>query len=120
MAQFILSAASLALLVFTLIDIITIDSWRIRHLDKVTWVIIVILLPLIGAVLWYVIGRPRAEPASGRGEFRDPIRQEVAAPLDDDDIDAAVEREIEFHERQARLRRLEAELRARRGTRDDT
>lgn len=115
MGQLLLSVASIALLVFTLVDIITIDSWRIRHLDKIAWAIIVILLPLMGAILWFAIGRQRTTPVD-RGTFGDPRRREMAAPdpIPDDDIEAAVEREIEYHEREARLRRLEAELRERR------
>jgi hypothetical protein len=74
----------------------------------------VILLPLIGSILWLVVGKQPAEPTD-RGTFGDPRRYAPAvteqSPQDDA---AAVEQEIEFHEREARIRRLEAELKARR------
>ena len=114
MFQLVLTVGTLALLVFALIDVITSDSWKFRYLDKVSWAFIVILLPLIGSILWFAIGKQRAE-SGDRGSFGDPRRREstihVSSPQDDA---AAVEREIEFHERQARIRRLEAELRAKR------
>lgn len=117
MLQVVFSVAVLAATIFTLVNVITTDQSRIRYLDKVVWVILVILVPLIGVILWWAIGRER----TGTSEvvsFGDPRRHEARrAPepvLDDDDIDAQVEREIAFHENEARLRRLEAEVRARR------
>lgn len=103
-------------MIFALIDVITSDSWRFRYLDKVAWVFIVILLPLIGSILWLVIGKqPSAADAGDRGTFGDPRRhQPVSRSLSPQDDAAAVDREIEFHEREARIRRLEAELRAKR------
>ncbi len=117
MLQVVFSVAVLAATIFTLVNVITTDQSRIRYLDKVVWVILVILVPLIGMILWWLVGRERTD-RSEVSSFGDPRRYEatrVASPaLDDDDIDAQVEREIAFHENEARLRRLEAEVRARR------
>ncbi len=117
MLQVVFSVLVLAATIFTLVNVITTDQSGIRYLDKVVWVILVILVPLIGVILWWAIGRER----TGTAEvvpLGDPRRHEARrAPqpaLDDDDIDAQVEREIAFHENEARLRRLEAEVRARR------
>lgn len=114
MFQLVLTAGTLALWIFALIDVITADSWKFRYLDKVSWVFIVILLPLIGGILWFVVGRQPTE-SRDRGTFGDPRRhQPVIRYQSPEDDAAAVEREIEFHEREARIRRLEAELRAKR------
>ena len=114
MFQLALTAATLALLIFALVDVITADSWKFRYLDKVSWAFIVILLPIIGSILWFIVGRQRTE-SSDRGTFGDPRRREIpvrySSPQDDA---AAVDHEIEFHEREARIRRLEAELKAKR------
>lgn len=114
--QLVLSLAILAATIFTLIDVIT--SVAPRNLSKVFWVIIVIIVPVIGIVLWWAVGHnypERSEPVP----FGDPRRYEASrvarsTPMDDDDIDAAVEREIAFHENQARIARLEREVQARR------
>ena len=81
------------------------------------WVIIVILVPLVGMIVFWMVGR---EYSSSRQEvisFGDPRRYEKPAPQRESeaDIDAAILREIEFHEREAQIRRLEAEVRAKRG-----
>ncbi len=114
MFQLLLTVGTIALLVFALVDVITADSWKFRYLDKVSWAFIVILLPVIGSILWFVVGRQPVE-SSDKGTFGDPRRREspvtFTSPQDDA---AAVEREIEFHEREARIQRMEAELRARR------
>jgi hypothetical protein len=113
--QILISLALIALTIFVLVDIITSDEWRIRNLPKVAWVIVVILLPLIGSVLWFAVGRAYDQPVETLS-FGVPRRQEEmpSHSVDDDDVDAAVEREIAFHENEARIRRLEAEIRARR------
>ena len=118
MGQFMLSALFVAVMVFALVDIITSDTWRVRFLPKIAWAIMVILLPLIGSILWFVLGKER-QGSSTLGSFGDPRRQEAAheavrrESTTEDDL-AAVEREIEYHEKQAEIRRLEAKLRAKR------
>ena len=110
----VISVLLLGVLVFAIVDIITTEEWRIRHLPKVAWVLLVVFLPLIGSVLWFVLGKERSAPQP-LGSFGDPRRQEaVARPSSTEDDLAAIEREIEFHEKQAEIRRLEAKLRAKR------
>jgi hypothetical protein len=106
-------------MVGALIDIIRAESWAIRHLDKSIWIIIVILLPLIGSVLWFAIGRDYGQSID-LGSFGDPRRREASISGDGNAGEgaterelAALEREIERYEQDDRLRRLEAKLRAR-------
>ncbi|WAA65089.1 PLDc N-terminal domain-containing protein [Microbacterium oxydans] len=58
---FLFSLLIIALMIGALIDIITRDSALVKHLPKMVWIIIVILLPLIGSVLWFAIGREYGE-----------------------------------------------------------
>lgn len=113
MAQ-IVSLIYLAILIFALVDIITSDNWRIRYLPKFGWVLLVVFLPLIGSLLWLFLGKDRGV-AEALGSFGDPRRQEtvVRRSSTEDDL-AAIDREIEFHEKQAEIRRLEAQLKAKR------
>ena len=114
----VISVLLFVVLVFATVDIITTEEWRIRHLPKVAWVLLVVFLPLIGSVLWFVLGKERSAPQT-LGSFGDPRRQEaVARPSSTEDDLAAIEREIEFHEKQAEIRRLEAKLRAKRDQAD--
>ena len=117
MGQFILSAVLLALMIFAIVDAITTDNWRIRFMPKVAWVLLIVFLPIIGSVLWFVLGKERqvVESLGGLGSFGDPRRNEpVQRPSRTEDELAAIEREIEFHEKQAEIRRLEERLKAKR------
>lgn len=116
------SAVLLVLIVAALVDIITRQEGQVKHLPKVLWVILVIFLPVIGSLLWFAIGReypapaerprvsvPRRRPADagapGQAVRRVRTTEEELADLD---------REIDFHTEQARIRRIEAELAERR------
>ena len=117
----LLPGLGLLLMVGALIDIIRAESWAIRHLDKSIWIIIVILLPLIGSILWFAIGRDYGQSID-LGSFGDPRRREAmtsgeghAGESTTERELAALEREIERHEQDDRIRRLEAKLRARPG-----
>ena len=58
---FLISFLMLAFSIVTLIDIITRENWQVKHLPKFGWVIVAILLPLLGGVLWWAIGREYPE-----------------------------------------------------------
>ena len=112
----------LTVFVAALVDIILRRDDQVRYLPKLAWVFIVILLPLIGSVLWFAVGRdyqPRASrprtlgiPAQRRPY---PPAASAAAPSADSTEAqlAALEREIEEAERARTIRRLEEELRRR-------
>lgn len=51
----------LVILVIALIDIINTDDALIRGMPKIAWVLLVVVLPLIGALLWLAFGRPTGE-----------------------------------------------------------
>lgn len=58
---FLFSLLVIALMVGALVDIIRRDDAQVRFLPKMAWIIIVILLPLIGSLLWFAIGREYSE-----------------------------------------------------------
>lgn len=81
----------LVILVIALIDIIGTDENRVRGIPKLAWILLVVLLPLIGALLWLAIGRPTADdlPRQARGaasefpEYDRPGRYVPADPESD-------------------------------------
>ncbi len=120
------SAVLLVLLIAALVDIITRQEGQVKHLPKVLWVILVIFLPVIGSVLWFAIGReyparadrprvnvPRRPAYQGFAE--PPVRRVRTTEEELADLD----REIDFHTEQARIRRIEAELAERRRPTDE-
>lgn len=71
-----LFAIPLAIIVYAFIDVLTTRPHATKRGPKALWAVAVLVLPLVGALLWFVFGRPPRR--------RGPTRQ-VIAP--DDDID---------------------------------
>lgn len=110
----LVGAGYIILIALVLVDIITKDQSQIRNLPKVTWVIMVIFLPLIGTIVWFVAGRSYPESRE-HVSFGDPRRAETLASTTTIEEDLAkLDAEIAFHEREARIRRLEGEVEAKR------
>ncbi|MEO7122376.1 MAG: PLD nuclease N-terminal domain-containing protein [Lacisediminihabitans sp.] len=113
-----------ALFVGALVDIIMRDQSLIRHLPKLVWILVVILLPSIGSILWFALGREYTRPASKQGVINlrhreAPVPPTVSMPgsygMRNTEAElAALDREIEAHTKAERIRQLEAELEARR------
>jgi len=57
-------------MIFALVDIIRREEWQVRNLPKTMWIIIVVLLPLIGTVLWFTLGRVYADHPHRQRETR--------------------------------------------------
>lgn len=68
----------LALMIGALIDIIKRDDSQVKYLPKLVWVILVVLLPLIGSILWFTLGREYGE--GGVSLPRMPRREPRANP----------------------------------------
>ncbi|MEJ1091283.1 PLDc N-terminal domain-containing protein [Microbacterium istanbulense] len=81
---FLFTLLTIALMVFALVDIIRRDDAQVRYLPKFVWLILVILLPLIGSILWFAIGReyPQQGIRLGRPGRREttPATQAPPAP----------------------------------------
>ena len=64
----------LALLIYTVLDIIATDDILIRNLPKITWLIITIIIPIAGIVAWFALGRPIGAGLSPGSTTRAPTR----------------------------------------------
>lgn len=87
-----------AVMIYAIIDLIMTDRLRLRAFNKVVWFVLILVLPLIGAVLWLVFGKARGD--AQRGAAR-------SAPDDDPEFLSGLERDLQAEER---IRRLEKEL----------
>lgn len=88
----------IALTIYAAIDSLMTDKRRTRGLPKFAWVLVILVLPVIGAVLWFTLGKDR-------GKGKQVPRQ--TAPDDDPDFLRRLGSEKEQEER---IRRLEQEL----------
>ena len=100
-------------LLLALIDIITRDQSQVKHLPKVVWVFLVVLLPLIGTILWFTVGREWNFSQASNVSFGDPRRsggfappvQRAPSPRDSRTTEeqlADLDREIEFYRNQGK------------------
>jgi hypothetical protein len=70
---------ALALYIWFIVDVIRTPGVSVRTLPKFVWLLLVILLPLLGGLLWFIAGRPR----SPRKGFRSRRSRGPVAPDDD-------------------------------------
>jgi len=100
-----LAVIAVAFYVFALVDLALIDRSRARGLAKPAWIVVVLLFPIVGAVLWFAVGRIRLRDIGGGSSFdrRGPI-----APDDDPAFLNRLGREKDLEDR---LEQLEQELR---------
>jgi hypothetical protein len=112
----------LALLVIALIDCLSTEEFQIRALPRVVWVFIILLFSPIGAIAWFIAGRPaRAvklsngttwRPGNGFPESQRPRPAGPLAPDDDPEFLKTLGQDRSMLERwEADLRRREEELR---------
>ena len=91
--------AAIVLDIFAIIDLVLIDKARVRAFPKAVWILIVLVVPLIGAILWFIVGRQWGS--------RQPQERRTVAPDDDPAFLRNLRRDEEQDER---IRRLEQEL----------
>lgn len=98
--------AIVAVVVFTIyavVDCALFDRSRIRGLPRGWWIVVILLVPIIGGLLWFLVGRgrPLRFGRNGGGNRR------TNAPDDDPEFLRRLRDDAEHEER---IRRLEQEL----------
>ncbi len=104
----VLVVIAAALFIYALVDAISIYEWRIKSLNKISWVFIIILLAFfVGPILWLTLGKARkSEPDT------QPRDQAARVPVAPDDDPVFLHNAGRFEAQEERIRRLEAELKA--------
>lgn len=97
-----LVVAAVVFMIYAVVDCALFDRLRIRGLSRAWWIVVILVVPLIGAVLWFVIGRGRRTGTRTAGG-----RVGSGAPDDDTEFLRRLGRDAEQEER---IRRLEQEL----------
>lgn len=88
----------IAFWVYSIVDCALLPPTRHRGVSKPVWLLIVVLLPVLGGILWFVVGRGRQRQA--------PVYK---APDDDLEFLGSIG---SISDQDERIRRLEAELAA--------
>lgn len=109
---------SVGVMIYALIEAISTPSDRTRIMPKGIWIVVIILVPLIGGVLWLLFGNENSYLASTVQGFQKTSGPTRPTTPDDDeeflrslDVQRNQKRRAEELERREReLRRREAEL----------
>jgi hypothetical protein len=119
----LLFLVQIVLAVLALISCLSAEEDEIRALPRLAWVLIIVIVPLIGAIAWYLAGRPVKERTAGGwrggGGLPEHKRSRPAAPDDDPEFlksldtgQSQQDREL-FEKWEEDLRRREDEIRRR-------
>jgi hypothetical protein len=101
----------LALWIFCIVDVITSNEWEVRNLPKMAWLLIVLLLPDVGSIIWLIAGRPQRSGPVVRNndsrfpEYDRPGRRVAINPDDDEEFLRRCQERAEQQRRAARERR---------------
>jgi hypothetical protein len=115
--------AALGLLVAALYDCVTASDDAVRSLPKPMWVLLILVLPVVGAIMWFKAGRPAASAATSSHPAQwvasAPVESGPLAPDDDPEFlrtlsaESARRAERQRRDDEERLRQWEADLRQR-------
>ncbi|MEV7606327.1 PLD nuclease N-terminal domain-containing protein [Paenarthrobacter sp. NPDC089322] len=96
----------LVIFVYALVDVIRTDGRDTRGISKPAWIVVMILLPVLGAILWFIFGHPYGKPTAK------PVRRQPTAPDDDPEFLRNLETRRRNKAEEDRLKKLRAELEA--------
>lgn len=103
-AMLIIGGAALivGLTLYTLLDAVRTPAHEARTLPNWLWVLVTLLFPVVGPIMWLILGRPKAQPAAGAprpgfSQRRNTPAPSVSSPDDDEEylrwLKAKAERE---------------------------
>lgn len=106
----VISLLTIALMVVAMIDIITRRDDQVKHLPKIAWVILVILLPLFGSVLWFALGRQYDGEGVPLPKFQRPERAPRPQPAPPVETWTPPSRPVDTRSTEQQLADLEREI----------
>ncbi len=66
MGKFFLAAIAIVLVVYAFFDALATPRHQVRVLPKPVWLVVIVLVPVVGALAWIVAGTKRLRPGPGR------------------------------------------------------
>lgn len=65
----LIGVVTFGLWIFCLVDVVVTDESSCRNLPKLMWLLLVLLVPLVGSIVWLVAGRPQQYARAPRGRY---------------------------------------------------
>ncbi len=113
MLRVVVVVAVLVVFVYGLIDVIRTDSRQTKGISKPAWIVVQVVLPVIGAILWFLIGRPKGTRPTPS------TYSHTVAPDDDPEFLRNLEMRRRNQAEADRLKKLKDELDAKENKLDD-
>jgi hypothetical protein len=107
MLRVVVAISIIAVFIYGLIDCAMTNRTDVRGISKTAWLVVMIVLPVLGALLWFIFGRPYGRPTPDRN-YGHPT-----APDDDPDFLRNLATRRRQQAEAERLRKLKEELDAR-------
>lgn len=92
----------MAFTLYALVDAAMTDHHRARGVPKSVWVVLIVVLPVLGGILWFVIGKGDGSEAARTAPDDDP--RFTGRNLSESDLDS------QMKDLEARLRELDDEV----------
>jgi len=114
-----LGLALVILTVYTLVDCAVVDRKRIRGLPRWVWFFVIVLVPLIGPLLWLLVGHGRSTPTNRTVrsvapdddlDFLRSLRGDGSSTTGSSKADSGLSRPFNEKDQQERIRRMEQDL----------
>ena len=78
---------TIAVTVYAVVDCIQTDDAQVRGLPKLLWLLLILLFPIVGAIAWFIAGRPQRGTTGGGPSGRGPSHRPPPPRGPDDDPD---------------------------------
>jgi hypothetical protein len=100
----VITLVVIGLWLYCVLDVITTQPAQIRNMPKLLWLLVVILLPTVGSLLWLIAGRPRrlAGYTTYPGQAVPPREVRRLSPDDDEEFLRKLRARAEEQRRAAR------------------
>ena len=66
MGKFILAGVAIVLVIYAIFDAAATPPSQIKILPKPAWLVVIVLVPVLGALAWIFVGTKRLRPGPGR------------------------------------------------------
>lgn len=82
-----------AIMIYAIVDVTISSKTQVRSIPKPLWFVVIVLFPLVGAVLWFVLGRPRRAAGPNATPPKDVVdRPSTTGPFSTESVDDRIAR----------------------------
>lgn len=67
MGKFILAGVAIVLVIYAIFDAAATPRFQVKLLPKPVWLLLIVIVPVLGALAWIFAGTKRLRPGPGRG-----------------------------------------------------